>query len=173
MVLRGRKTLASSSMLESDRVAAPAAIMEFDEPRAAVQPDEGVRQTSLSSIGLVLLCTVIGAAAQFLLRYGAPDAVEGGLIGVLTNAVEGGLIGVLTNWPLLGGYCCLALNTGLLVLALRNGQLSVLYPIIALTYVWVTILSPFFFGEIIDVYKVVGVGLIVLGVSFIGLGSRS
>lgn len=161
MVLRGRKTLASSSMLESDRVAAPAAIMEFDEPRAAVQPDEGVRQTSLSSIGLVLLCTVIGAAAQFLLRYGAPDAVEGGLIGVLTN------------WPLLGGYCCLALNTGLLVLALRNGQLSVLYPIIALTYVWVTILSPFFFGEIIDVYKVVGVGLIVLGVSFIGLGSRS
>ncbi len=161
MVSRGQKPLASSSMLESDRVAASAAIMDFDEPRALPRADEDARKTSLSSIGLVLLCTVIGAAAQLLLRWGAADAVDGGLIGVLTNL------------PVLGGYCCLAINTGLLVLALRNGQLSVLYPIIALTYVWVTILSPIFFGEIIDIYKVVGVGLIVLGVSFIGLGSRS
>ena len=30
-----------------------------------------------------------------------------------------------------------------------------------------------FFNDIINVYKVVGVGLIVVGVSFIGLGSRS
>ena len=50
---------------------------------------------------------------------------------------------------------------------------SVLYPIIALTYVWVTILSPMFFNDVINAYKVIGVGLIVVGVSFIGLGSRS
>ena len=61
----------------------------------------------------------------------------------------------------------------LLILALRNGQLSVLYPIIALTYVWVTILSPLFFDDLINGFKVAGVALIVLGVSFIGLGSRS
>ncbi len=161
MVLRGPKKLASNSMMESDRFAASAAVMEFNEPHAAIQPDADARHTSVSSIGLVLLCTVIGAAAQFLLRYSAADAVEGGLAGILTN------------WPLLAGYGCLALNTGLLVLALRNGQLSVLYPIIALTYVWVTILSPFLFGEIINMSKVIGVGLIVLGVSFIGWGSRS
>ncbi len=59
------------------------------------------------------------------------------------------------------------------MLALRDGQLSVLYPIIALTYVWVTILSPMFFNDVINAYKVIGVGLIVAGVSFIGLGSRS
>ena len=74
---------------------------------------------------------------------------------------------------MIAGYICLAANTALLVLALRDGQLSVLYPIIALTYVWVTVLSPMFFNDIINVYKVVGVGLIVVGVSFIGLGSRS
>ena len=59
------------------------------------------------------------------------------------------------------------------MLALRDGQLSVLYPIIALTYVWVTILSPMFFNDVINAYKVIGVGLIVVGVSFIGLGRRS
>jgi drug/metabolite transporter (DMT)-like permease len=74
---------------------------------------------------------------------------------------------------LLAGYACLAANTALLVLALRRGELSVLYPIIALTYVWVTILSPMFFGDVINPYKVAGVALIVLGVSLIGLGSRS
>ena len=74
---------------------------------------------------------------------------------------------------MIAGYICLAANTALLVLALRDGQLSVLYPIIALTYVWVTILSPMFFNDIINAYKIIGVGLIVVGVSFIGLGSRS
>jgi uncharacterized membrane protein len=56
---------------------------------------------------------------------------------------------------------------------LRHGQLSVLYPIIALTYVWVTILSPMFFVDHLNTFKVSGVTLIVLGVTFIGLGSRA
>jgi multidrug transporter EmrE-like cation transporter len=48
----------------------------------------------------------------------------------------------------------------------------VLYPIIALTYVWVTILSPMLFPDTINLYKVIGVGFIVGGVSLIGVGSR-
>jgi multidrug transporter EmrE-like cation transporter len=119
------------------------------------------RRTAAGSIALVVLCTVIGAAAQILMRHGA-EHIEGSTLG-----------GLLTNWELLAGYACLAANTALLVLALRRGELSVLYPIIALTYVWVTVLSPMFFGDVINFYKVTGVALIVLGVSFIGLGSRS
>jgi drug/metabolite transporter (DMT)-like permease len=118
-------------------------------------------RTSIRSIGLVLLCTIIGAAAQIFLRYGAEH---------LTSA---GLRGILTNWALLAGYVCLGANTILLILALRDGQLSVLYPIIALTYVWVTILSPAFFGDTVNAYKIAGVFFIVLGVSFIGAGSRT
>jgi len=49
----------------------------------------------------------------------------------------------------------------------------VLYPIIALTYVWVTILSPIYFrDDHLNSFKVAGVSLIVLGVSLIGVGSR-
>jgi multidrug transporter EmrE-like cation transporter len=108
-----------------------------------------------------VLCTAIGAAAQILMRFGAAQ-LHGSTLADL-----------LTNWALMAGYVCLAANTALLVLALRHGELSVLYPIIALTYVWVTILSPMFFGDIVNAYKIVGVALIVLGVSFIGIGSRS
>jgi multidrug transporter EmrE-like cation transporter len=121
-------------------------------------------RTPVSSVVLILLCTGVGAAAQILMREGAnylPAAGDGGLA-----------LSVLTNWPLLAGYACLGLNTGLLVLALRKGQLSVLYPIIALTYVWVAILSPMFFEDSMNFLKVLGIALIVGGVSLIGVGSR-
>lgn len=135
--------------------------MELSESPAALESHSPARHTSLQSVVLVVVCTVIGAAAQIFLRYGAEH---------LTGS---GIRGILTNWTLLAGYACLGANTILLILALRHGQLSVLYPIIALTYVWVTVLSPLFFGDIINAYKIVGLALIVLGVSFIGAGSRS
>lgn len=121
-------------------------------------------QTSVSSIVLIVLCTVVGAAAQILMREGANYLPAAGS--------QGMALSLLTNWPLLAGYVCLGLNTGLLVLALRKGQLSVLYPIIALTYVWVAILSPMFFDDSMNALKVIGIGSIVLGVSLIGVGSR-
>lgn len=121
--------------------------------------------TSIGSIVLILLCTVVGAAAQILMRQGADFLPLAGSDNFFTT--------LLTNWPLWAGYACLGLNTGLLVLALRNGQLSVLYPIIALTYVWVAILSPMFFDDVLNAPKIAGVAFIVAGVSFIGFGSRS
>ena len=129
---------------------------------AAVETAKGPkRRTPLKSILLVVLCTVIGAAAQILLRAGA-EYIEG----------DGGILSLLTNWPLLAGYACLGANTLLLVIALREGQLSVLYPIIALTYVWVAILSPMFFADSMNAFKIAGITLVVIGVSLIGAGSR-
>jgi drug/metabolite transporter (DMT)-like permease len=147
-------------MLDSDvAVRSAGSRLEFNSGLTARSRAE--RQTAAGSILLVVICTIIGAAAQILLRHGAAQ---------LHGAA---LIDQLKNWELLAGYACLAANTALLVLALRKGELSVLYPIIALTYVWVTVLSPMFFGDVINVYKVLGVALIVLGVSLIGSGSRS
>lgn len=161
MVLLDPDKVALNSTLEIERLTASMEITEAKQSHVSAHADEKTKHVAWTSIGLVLLCTVIGAGAQFLFRYGT------------TNASEDGLLNILINWPVLVGYLGLAVNTGLLVLALRNGQLSILYPIIALTYVWVTLLSPVLFGEIINISKVVGIGLIVLGVWFIGLGSRT
>ena len=121
----------------------------------------GRKQTSIRSIGLVVTCTIFGAIAQIFTRFGA-DHLDASLFAH----------GILTNWWLLAGLSCLGVNTLLLIVALREGQLSVLYPIIALTYVWVVILSPMFFDDAINTFKAIGVGVIVLGVSLIGWGSR-
>ncbi len=144
-------------------IAAPCSAMIDGLSDSVSQSESGrsTHYTSLASIGLIILSTVSGAAAQILLRFGA-DAIEGA-----------NLIGILTNVPLIGGYACLAINVVLVVLALRGGQLSILYPIVALTFVWVAILSQVYFQDVISIPKIAGLTLIVAGVSFIGAGSRS
>ena len=77
-------------------------------------------------------------------------------------------VDILTNPPLFAGYCLYGLSTVLLVLALRDGELSILYPVISLTYVWVTILSVVIFEESLNPFKLLGIAVIVLGVAVLG-----
>jgi uncharacterized membrane protein len=72
----------------------------------------------------------------------------------------------------MAGYVLYGINTLMLVLALREGELSMLYPIIALTYVWVTLLSYSLLHETPNLYKNIGIATIVLGVGVLGRGGR-
>ena len=53
----------------------------------------------------------------------------------------------------------------------KDAQLSVLYPMVALGYVWGLLWARLFFKEAMTKPKIVGLGLILLGVCFVGLGS--
>jgi drug/metabolite transporter (DMT)-like permease len=77
----------------------------------------------------------------------------------------------MTNYNLFGAVALYAIGTALFIPALKGGELSVLYPIVALTYIWVSFLSVKFLGEKMNKLKWLGIALIILGVSFIGLGS--
>jgi drug/metabolite transporter (DMT)-like permease len=72
----------------------------------------------------------------------------------------------------MSGYCLYGISTLLLVLALKDGELSLLYPVIALTYVWVTVLSILIFHDDINPWKLAGIVLIVSGVAVLGKGGR-
>jgi uncharacterized membrane protein len=102
---------------------------------------------------------VLGAAAQLLMKVGM-------------SHFHATLPALLTNYPLIGGYVLYGINTLMLVLALKDGELSMLYPIIALTYVWVTLLSYLVLAEPPNVFKNVGIGVIVIGVAVLGRGGR-
>lgn len=110
--------------------------------------------------GLVFCCTLLGAAAQVLMKTGA------------NRMAHAGLLGMATNLPLMAGYGLYGLSTVLLVLALKDGELSLLYPVIALTYVWVTVLSFVVFHDDINPWKLAGIVLIVVGVAVLGKGGR-
>ena len=111
-------------------------------------------------VGLVFSCTILGAAAQVLMKTGA------------NHMSHPGLVSMVANLPLMGGYCLYGLSTLLLVLALKDGELSLLYPVIALTYVWVTVLSFLIFHDDINPWKLTGIVLIVLGVAVLGKGGK-
>lgn len=83
-----------------------------------------------------------------------------------------GPIQILTNPYAFTGFCLYGLNTMLMILALRKGQLSLLYPVISLTYVWVTLISVLLFHEPMNLLKGVGLGVIMAGVAILGRDGR-
>ena len=121
--------------------------------------------TRSESIALVVVCTFIGAAAQILMKMGAGKLSNFSGAAILANPLI-----ILTDFPLMGGLSCYGLFTLLLIFALRDGELSVIYPVIALTYVWVTFLSIMLFHETMNPFKACGVIVIVLGVAILGRG---
>jgi len=139
----------------------PANIRYHEElPGAAASYSSDRPPLNRQSVLLVFCCTLLGAAAQILMKTGA------------NKLVHPSLVQMATNLPLMAGYSLYGISTLLLVLALRKAQLSVLYPIISLTYVWVTILSVIIFGESMNAYKVTGLVIVVCGVAVLGTDGR-
>jgi drug/metabolite transporter (DMT)-like permease len=111
-------------------------------------------------IALVVACTILGAMSQVLFKIG------------LAKIPHLSLLGVLLNLQMMIGLSLYGIFTLLMVLALRDGELSTLFPIISLTFVWVTLLSVWWFGESMNPFKALGVATIVLGVALLGKGGK-
>jgi drug/metabolite transporter (DMT)-like permease len=114
------------------------------------------------AVFIVVACTLIGALAQVLIKLGAAHLEHTGLIATA--------LGIFTIPTLFAGYCLYGIFTVLLVFALRDAELSILYPVIALSYVWVTLASVMVFHESMNLPKAVGLAIIVLGVAVLGRG---
>jgi drug/metabolite transporter (DMT)-like permease len=113
----------------------------------------------------VVVCTFIGAAAQVLLKKGTS------LLGEHPTMMETAM-GIFTIPLLFEGYCLYGLSAVLLVMALRKGELSLLYPVFTLTYVWVTVLSVMIFHDSMNAFKLAGIATIIGGVAVLGRASR-
>jgi multidrug transporter EmrE-like cation transporter len=121
--------------------------------------------THRQSIALVFFCTLIGAGAQVFMKLGANQLPPVGVVALLANPFI-----ILRNAFLLGGLSLYGMFTVMLVFALRDGELSIIYPVIALNYVWVTCLSLLFFQESLNPFKACGIVVIMLGVIVLGRG---
>jgi len=119
---------------------------------------------------MVFGCTVFAAFAQVLLKFGAQHPAPPVALGDTATWVPF-LMALLSNAPLIFGYTLHGGNALLLILALREGELSVLYPVYALSYVWVSLLSMYFFDETLNVWKSLGIALVIGGVALLGKAS--
>jgi drug/metabolite transporter (DMT)-like permease len=114
----------------------------------------------------VLLCTFINAASQVFLKLGTASLGE-------HPTMAATAVGIITKPLLFAGYALLAVSTVLFVLALRKGELSLLYPVLTLGYVWVTALSVVFFHDSMNVLKAAGIAVIISGVAILGKNSTA
>ena len=116
-------------------------------------------QTKPWAILLILLTTLLTSSAQILYKLGIPS-------------LKFDLISILTNYYLIGGLLLYGIGALLMIISFRGGEVSVLYPIIATSYIWVSILSIYFLGEKMNNFRWVGVFIIIAGIIFIGYGSK-
>src|SRR6185437_10485664 len=97
-------------------------------PAASARPSSSPASSRRRAVLLVFCCTIVGAAAQLLMKVGMTRLVfperHDWFSWLVTMAAA-----FVTDLPLFTGYALYGVNTVLLVLALREGELSMLYPI--------------------------------------------
>jgi drug/metabolite transporter (DMT)-like permease len=115
--------------------------------------------TPVSSMALVTFGSFIGSFGAVFLKSGA-------------MRLEMNLPSLLRNWRLLAGVFLFCFSSVFFVLGLRDGELSVLYPMVSLGYVFTLFWSRLFFKERLTATKFVGLALILAGVVMVGLGTE-
>ena len=115
--------------------------------------------TPFSSIAWVLGASFFGSFGALFLKIGA-------------GRLQRSLASVITNWRLLLGVTFYLLSSVLFVFGVRQGELSVLYPMVSLGSVWTLFWSRLVLGEPLTRAKFVALGMILCGIAMLGLGAR-
>lgn len=116
-------------------------------------------KTKLWAMAVMLFVTLLTSSAQIFYKMGA-------------SKLKLDLLAIITNYHIIIGIVLYGLGAVLMILAMRGGDVSVLYPIVATSYIWVSILSQHFFGEYVNMIEWTGIMAIVVGIVFISFGSR-
>jgi undecaprenyl phosphate-alpha-L-ara4N flippase subunit ArnE len=109
------------------------------------------------AILIILFCTIFTSIGQIFFKIGADRITT--------------VSSLMYNWPLIFGLMSYATGSIFLIISLKYGELSIVYPFIALSFVWVNLLSIFIFDEKVILIEWLGIITIITGVYFIGYGS--
>lgn len=119
---------------------------------------------NLVSFALIFVGVMLNAGAQLLIKAGT------NAIGYFEFSRDNILpIGwkLATEWHILTAIFCYGFSVVIWILALSRVQVSIAYPMLSLGYVVNAIAAWFLFNEAFSVAKVLGIGVIILGVAII------
>lgn len=109
------------------------------------------------SMVMVFLAGIVGSFGAVFLKLGA-------------MRLNGSILSFV-NTRLISGIALYLGSTVIYLSALKGGDLSVLYPMVSLGYIWTLLWSKLFFKEDLTRGKIAGLGLIVAGVVLVGIGT--
>jgi len=110
------------------------------------------------------MLTVLGAS--FVGSFGAAFLKAG------ADRLHRDIWGLFTNWRLGAGVVFFLGSSLLYLKGIKVGELTILYPMVSLGYVWTLLWSRIFFGEPFTRTKIYGLLLILLGIVFLAVGGR-
>ncbi len=85
--------------------------------------------------------------------------------------MTGGLARLISNYWLAIGIGLYLLGSVFYAMGISQGQLTVLYPMISLGYIWAIVWARIFFKEPLTLAKIGGLVMIVFGVALINFGN--
>ena len=115
--------------------------------------------TPVSSMVLVLAASFIGSFGAVFLKAGAARLHRDPWT-------------LVKNWRLAIGVAFFMGSSLLYLKGIKQGELTVLYPMVSLGYVWTLFWSRMFFGEPFTRGKFAGLGLILAGIVCLAFGNR-
>lgn len=107
-----------------------------------------------TAIILMVLSSFMAASGQLSLKIGSMK-------------IKKNLASIIKNYAFLAGVFFYGLAAIIGIVALKGNELTILYPIASLNYVWVSLLSMKFLKEKMNLLKWSGIALIILGVVII------
>jgi undecaprenyl phosphate-alpha-L-ara4N flippase subunit ArnE len=116
-------------------------------------------KTPPSSMAIVLVASFIGSFGAVFLKAGA-------------ERLHRDFWNVVYNWRLAIGVTFFMGSSLLYMKGIKNGELTVLYPMVSLGYVWTLLWARIFFGEPLTRGKFAGLGLILFGIVLLAFGNR-
>ncbi|MDH4234228.1 MAG: SMR family transporter [Gallionella sp.] len=119
---------------------------------------------NLVSFGLIFAGVMLNAAAQILMKMGtnAIGNFEFSFENILPIGVK-----LATEWHIVVALFCYAISVVVWILALSRVPVSIAFPLLSMAYIVTAVAAWYFLGETLSVTKLVGIGVIILGVIII------
>ena len=115
-------------------------------------------------IFLILSGVLLNAFAQILLKKGM---IILGYFEFSTANIFAITIRAASNPYIIAGLICYVISFGLWMLVLSRVEVSFAYPFLSIGYIITAAIGYYYFGETLNIYRILGLCLICIGVMFV------
>ena len=109
---------------------------------------------------IALIRIILGSVAQYFLKVGVSSIPANGTLLIKASHA-------ISSWAIWGGLLCYGLSLVLWLYVLSMMDLSKAYPLVSLGYVFTLMIGYFILNEPVNIYRVIGVTMIMMGVIFV------
>ena len=117
------------------------------------------------SFGFILAGVLLNAAGQLLLKAGVTALKS---MALDWSKPWQNVLAIGLEWHVFAGLVCYVVSVGVWMMALSRVPVSVAYPMLSIGYVVNAFAAYYLFGEPLSPQKLIGIGVIVIGVVIVG-----